>query len=408
MKIFEGIGLIFRIIISLFAFILMVPFSYIVPKKKNLIIFIGNLKSNFYGNVKYFYLYVNRYHHKDCEFYFLAEDRNTFDELKMYGLPVIFFPSFKSIFTLYRTKIVIIDNNRWVTKLRFYFLFTSHKVQLWHGVGFKRIDHDLIDHRTKRDFLRYCINTLKGRFPKYDLFISTSEFYSKNVFSKAFNYSNMVELGYSRNGIFFQEPDKLSLINTDVENYNKIADLKDQGYKIILYAPTFRDLGGDALTENILDIKRLTDFAYKNKLHFVFKFHPAPQYRFNLEQLKEVTLYDNSKDVYPLLPKVDLMITDYSSIYTDYLLLDRPVIFFPYDYEYYVQQNREIQFDYDWITPGPKCYTQDDLEKEILQILIKNEDGYIQKREEILDLAFKYKDGNSSERIWQYIKKYFN
>jgi CDP-glycerol glycerophosphotransferase len=102
-----------------------------------------------------------------------------------------------------------------------------------------------------------------------------------------------------------------------------------------------------------------------------------------------------------------MLITDYSSIYTDYLLLNRPVAFFAYDYEYYVNQNREIQFDYDWITPGPNCYNQTELEREILKVLINGQDDYIQKRKEIMDLAFKYQDGNSSERIWQCVRDFF-
>lgn len=405
-KILRPVGQLLRIIISLITFCLLVPLGFIIPKKKNLLIFIGNYKSSFSGNVKYLYLYVDRYYHSEYEYYFLAEDHVTFEELKAHKLPVIFFPSFKSIIKFYQANAVFVDNNRWITKLRYFYLFNCHKVQLWHGVGFKRIEREF-NAPIIKNLLRHCIDTLKGRYPKYDLIISTSKFYTDNVFSKSFNYKKIIECGYPRNDIFFIDPDEKILINTDLKSYKKVVGLHNQGYKIILYAPTFRDLGGDALSDNALDILGLADFARKNKIHFIFKFHPGPEYRFNLEQSKEITLYDNSKDVYPLLSKVDMLITDYSSIYTDYLLLNRPVAFFAYDYEYYVNQNREIQFDYDWITPGPKCYNQTELEREILKVLINGQDDYIQKRKEIMDLAFKYQDGNSSERIWQCVRDFF-
>lgn len=402
-KMIEQMILFLRIIISLLTFFLVAPIGFIVPKKKRLTIFIGNFKSVFSGNVKYLYLHINHAHQNDCEYYYLAEEPNTFAELAKNGLPVLLFPSIKSIIKLYQANVLVVDNDRWVKNLKYHLLLNCHKVQLWHGVGFKRIDPG----RYRNDLLRCIINVLRGRFPKYDLVISTSEFYSKNVFATAFKSKKLVECGYSRNDIFFNEPDELDLLNVDVNCYNKIKDLRRRGYQIILYAPTFRDLGGDALSDNALDIEKLTNFANGNKLHFIFKFHPSPQYRFNLEQQEGITLFDNSKDVYPLLSQIDMMITDYSSIYMDYLLLKRPVVFFPYDYEYYVTQNREIQFDYDWITPGPKCYNQAELENEIVKILIKGEDDYSQKRKEILDLAFKYQDGNSSARIWQYLKEYY-
>jgi CDP-glycerol glycerophosphotransferase (TagB/SpsB family) len=57
-----------------------------------------------------------------------------------------------------------------------------------------------------------------------------------------------------------------------------------------------------------------------------------------------------------------------------------------------------------WITPGRKCRTQKELQDEITKILVQGLDDHREKRKEILDIAFKYKDGNSSERLWTFIK----
>ncbi len=49
-----------------------------------------------------------------------------------------------------------------------------------------------------------------------------------------------------------------------------------------------------------------------------------------------IVLMNPKSDAYPLLSLCDALLTDYSSIYFDFLLLDRPMIFYPYDFEDYV------------------------------------------------------------------------
>jgi CDP-glycerol glycerophosphotransferase len=40
------------------------------------------------------------------------------------------------------------------------------------------------------------------------------------------------------------------------------------------------------------------------------------------------------------------LITDYSSIFIDFLLTDKPIIFYSYDIEHYLKKDREMYFDY--------------------------------------------------------------
>src|SRR6185312_5367563 len=86
----------------------------------------------------------------------------------------------------------------------------------------------------------------------------------------------------------------------------------------------------------------------------------------------------------------------YSSTFTDFLLLDRPIIFYPYDLETYIEKEG-LSFPYDDYTPGPKAYTP----QELIQMLQKTleQDTYIAERKRVRDLYHTYQDGNSSERI---------
>ena len=78
-------------------------------------------------------------------------------------------------------------------------------------------------------------------------------------------------------------------------------------------------------------------------------------------------------DVYPLLPFTDMLITDYSSIYYDYILMDdKGVLLFPFDIEEYKKSSNRLAFDYDEYTPGPRVYTFEDM----IEYLMKGDYRY--------------------------------
>jgi len=100
-----------------------------------------------------------------------------------------------------------------------------------------------------------------------------------------------------------------------------------------------------------------------------------------------------------------MLITDYSSIYFDYLFLNKPVVFFPYDFVKYITSDKALLFDYDSYTPGPKCRFQTQLEKEIIDILISGNDHFVGQRKKIKNLAFESDGGSGCEEIWTFINQ---
>ncbi len=389
------------------SWLFIVPLSLLIPSKKGFVLFIGRLHKEwgeeFSGNVKYLFIHALKSGYK--KIVFLTSNRDTWETLKKEKIPVLFYPSLSSIWALIRTELIIVDGSEWIGEYRQFFLFPSRKIQLWHGVGFKFIE--LCEYRGKSSlmfFLRRVFKAVKQSSPRYDLVVSTSAFYTENVFSKCFRWRYIKEPGYSRCDIFFRKPDDLDLIGSDREIINNSRSWKNRGWKIIIYAPTFREGKMNSSFKDIFDLRKLDDFCEAHKIKFVLKGHPEQKLG-SVDSCRNLWVYEESKDVYPLLPLTDLLITDYSSIYMDYLLLEKPVVFFPYDYDSYIKNDRELQFDYDWITPGPKYHMQEELEVGIIEMLIEGKDEYSERRKEILNLAFKYKDGNSSQRIWNYIKE---
>ena len=355
--------------------LIVVPMAYFIPKKPNSIIFIGCDNGKFLDNLKHFFLYVIKNKNAGVQCHFLTEDNKTYQELNEKKMPVVYYPSIKSILMLLRAYTLVVDNWMWINKLKYHFLIKSKKIQLWHGIPLKKIQ--LMNRENIKRLKSARLNTyckLIGLFPIYDLIISTSNYYTDNAFKKAFKTTKILESGYPRNDCFFNSESGSSTENTDIETIDAVSNYKSKGYKNVIYVPTFRDTGGDAVQDKALDLLELAKFAKQNKILFVFKFHPDPNFGYQFTETENISLYDSSSNIYPLLPSSDCIITDYSSIYFDYLLLDKPIIFYPYDYKKYIEYDRDLIFDYDKMTPGLKCYTQEELQNEIYNILIQGND----------------------------------
>ena len=382
--------------------ILIRPLAYLVPKKRNLVLFIGSDNGQFRDNIKYLYLHLYRNRQEKFEFYFLTEDREVFRQLQNHNLPVILYPCLSTVLVMLKASIVIVDNLGWIRNLKYSILINTYKVQLWHGCSIKSLGLDNTLYQTHLKSIWWRIwYYLQGRFPNYDLFLSTSKINSEKIFQPAFNITKIIESGYPRNDIFFSQPDVLDLIGTDTPVIEQVKKLKQDQYRIILYAPTFRDTGegDDLLEKEALNIQLLDDFAVENRIVIVFKIHPWRELPVDFKNMKNLIKYSDSGDVYPLLPLIDLLITDYSSIFFDFLYLNKPIIFFPYDYEKYIRKDRSLKYDYNWVTPGPKCMHQEDLQLCIKKILFENEDEYQHKRKSIFDMSFSHKSVSAAEHI---------
>ncbi|MGB5750789.1 MAG: CDP-glycerol glycerophosphotransferase family protein [Desulfobacterales bacterium] len=397
--IFKLMSLIFGIFVR--------PLAYLVPKQCNSVLFIGGDNGQFRDNIKYLYLHLHRSHQEKFEYYFLTEDKEVFRELQIHSLPALLYPKWSTVLVMLKASIVIVDNLDWIRNLKYYFLVNTYKIQLWHGCSIKSLGLDNAVYKENLKAIRWRIwYYLQGRFPKYDLFLSTSKINSEKIFKPAFLFSKIIESGYPRNDIFFSTPDSLDLIGTDRTVIGRAKELKQNQYKTILYAPTFRDtgFGDDFLDKEALNIKELDDFAIKNKILIIFKIHPWRELPVDFTNLNNLVKYSDSGDVYPLLPLIDLLITDYSSIFFDFLYLNKPIIFFPYDYDKYIREDRSLKYDYNWVTPGPKCMDQKDLQLCIKKTLFDKKDEYRQKRKAIFDMSFSHKNGSASKHIIEIIQ----
>ena len=351
-------------------------------------------------NVKYFFLHCVK-NQPELECHFMAFDKKEADILREQGLPATWVNHPDSADLMARTGIVVSDDFNWKDQEFLWALLSNAKtIQLWHGIplkaiGFPEINSTVNMTPEKAEHLSFA-------YSGYDAVVSTSPFFTEKAFGQAFKAKEFVESGYPRNDVFKRRPTKFDMINTDREMYGELVKFRKMGGKTIFFMPTFRDTGGGPFENGAIDMMRMSEFCKKNNLMFVCKFHPYLTLG-NVTLPDNIRLVDSKSDAYPLLPLCDLLLTDYSSVYFDFLLVDNPMVFYPYDLKEYISKNRELLFDYDSMTPGKKVMTEDELYTAFEDIMLKNIDDFVDVRQKLRDLSFSNADGQAAKRLGEHI-----
>lgn len=229
-------------------------------------------------------------------------------------------------------------------------------INLWHGVPLKKIA--LMDPNLKKGAKLYFKKIFSDN---YTCIVTTSHALIP-VMAKSFCVpeERIKVWGQPRNDQIFSETDRTEYLK---KIYGDLPEYK----KAVLYAPTFRDYGETRLFPfEDFDRKELEEFLEQEKMILFLRTHikekaaAAPYLTERVRYLGE----EEAEDVTGVLGIFDLLITDYSSIYIDYLLTGHPLLFLPYDREKYLD-GRGMNFDYDEVTPGPKPSTMEAFLKEL-------------------------------------------
>lgn len=224
-------------------------------------------------------------------------------------------------------------------------------INLWHGVPLKKIA--LLDPNLKKAARIYFKKIFSEN---YTCILTTShELIPLMARSFAVSEDKIKVWGQPRNDGLFQKNDCRKILGQlfpDLPEYTKT----------VLYAPTFRDYGQVQLFPfKDFDQKQLEAFLDEKNMLLFIRTHVAEQGSAAPYLGKRIRFLGNEQveDVTGILNIFDCLITDYSSIYIDYLLTDKPMIFLPYDRQQYLD-GRGMNFDYDDVTPGPKPETFND------------------------------------------------
>ena len=246
-------------------------------------------------------------------------------------------------------------------------------VNLWHGMPTKKIG--LLEKNEISQNSKYAI--------------ATSVLFQK-IMAEAFGMKekDILIVGQPRNDLMFKKYNCLSKLGVNCYN----------GMKIILWTPTYRqsiigDIRIDGIFSKNFAVVKLSDLEDLNKFiqsinsFLIIKLHPMDilnrevfENFSNIQIVKSNELEKFNIQLYSLLGSVDVLLTDFSSIYIDYLLLNRPIGFVVDDfYEY--SNSRGFVFDnMDDYMPGAKISSLKELKTFLHTTLILNQDPYLENR----------------------------
>lgn len=193
------------------------------------------------------------------------------------------------------------------------------------------------------------------------------------------------------------------------EPYN-INDIPKKG----LWVPTFRQsdyLGYDDSTQEDLlpmfkeeDYIELNNVLKINNVYLLVKLHPAQ----NLEGYKNLhfshlDIFSDEDfkakgfELYRYMKQMDFMLADYSSVYLEYLLLDRPIGFVVPDLTEYSEKRGFIFENIEEYMPGMKITTKTEL-YTFIESISGGTDNYSSERKHLCKLIHHYQDGNNCKR----------
>ena len=265
-------------------------------------------------------------------------------------------------------------------------------VQLWHGTG------------TIKKFGQSCnqgeLLELEKKADRTITHLVINSSATAEVYKEAFGVddSKLCTVGLPRTDILFNQQRLNQLREEFYEEYPEL-----RGKKLLLYAPTFRDeqVENPALGFEPMSVIR----KLPQDVCILLKLHPFVAKKFeneveSEETIEEKRIYDFSmyENLNTLLAVSDVLITDYSSIIFEYCVLEKPIVFYAYDYEEFLTKSRGFYLDYKRFVPGPIAYN----EEQLVHIL-EREQYDLQEVRKFKYEQYRYFDGKSASRLIQTI-----
>jgi CDP-glycerol glycerophosphotransferase len=392
----EGIYKLFRnavfMIKKVFFYILMLPLFWIekiIPKSDNIWVFGAWFGLKYSDNSKFLFEYIN-HNYPQIRSIWICKDKNLVLSIREKGFHAFYYLDIIGIYYALRARCAFYTHSKNSDLIHFIDASRCLLVQLWHGTPLKKIGFDDLIFSSKSS----CLDRVKQFIFPFLKEVSTLAFAEssedKTRFESAFrlNKKNIYITGYPRNDVFYK--------------YDSHPNEKNK----IIYMPTFRGSIGeyfDIFERFGFNIYKLNELMKKIDSIFYIKTHPVNKLSDSMllkfDDCHNIEIYEKD-DVYEDINSFSLLITDYSSIFFDFLLKNKPIIFAPFDIDAYMSSDREFYYRYEDVTPGPKCKNWDDVCFWIEKFSI-SQDYFDNKRNEIKKRFHRYQDGKNSERIYR-------
>lgn len=379
--------------------------SSIVPKKDNIWVFSAWIGKNYSDNPKYLYEYVIN-NQPNIQAYWITSNPSVYKKLNSQGMPCLYTYSLSGFLTQMRAGVAIFSHSQSSDFMPAIINGKTKTIQLWHGTPLKKIGaHVKNNFKTKHPILSKFRDIIYPWMFKenYDLIISASSEVSSKLVD-AFKSKKVVITGYPRNDAL------------------KVGSTQDgrQVLKKIIYMPTFRGKvtseTANTSTSNVIVDNLIKEseavgswFSTKN-IKLVLKLHPSnyptPELIEKIKSFDWLEIYSGPDDIYQDISNFDLLITDYSSIFFDYLLTGKPIIHAAFDLDEYLEKSRDTYYKYEDIALTPEISSWKDITSFIDEALNSGlSKKYISDYEALTNRFNYHKDANSAARVYSEITK---
>lgn len=278
--------------------------------------------------------------------------------------------------------------------LPFYFTKKPEQVYVntWHGIPLKTLGYDIPDGK-------YTARNMTRNFLQADFLISPCRFMTK-IYLDSYKLGGIytgkiIESGYPRNDLLFNTPREDVL-----RRLSNRGTVIDPAKKIILYAPTWKGTSFDRADKDIARYDEFCDYLNGHidteQYQLLIKPHPMV-YKLLTEEEKSSGRYvSQSVDTDELMSVTDILVSDYSSIFFDFLLTNRPIFFYIPDVESY-KEYRGMYFGLDEL-PGPYSCDMNDIADWINNAdAVKSQ--YSERYDRMKAWSCEFDDGRVSERV---------
>jgi CDP-glycerol glycerophosphotransferase (TagB/SpsB family) len=328
-------------------------------------------------------------------------NREIFSMLKNEGFPVAYLYSLKGFQVVLRSKYLLFSHD--VRNVSYFMWLPGkfNKVQLWHGIATKGFGKPPTFNKNtplrKKLVLKLLIRDRKS----YHIIITCSE-NSKKRDVGLFQNKNVKILGFPRNDIFFNKSGIFDDLYTkyDLNNYDKV----------ILYCPTWRENAdernfGKKVPFSSDFLKELNIFLKnKNFIMLIKKHNSEKGKRLDIPNFSNIRNISKEIDIQEVLIFSDIIITDYSSVFRDFCLTGRPMIFYLFDYDEYSKNKGRLYTDYFNEVPGLLAMKEIELLNLLMNIdTVTSDVKYKEKYEHLVNTNHFYQNGNSSERLYNHL-----
>lgn len=356
--------------------------SKTIPRDDNKWVF-GTHFASFSGNTKYLFLELVE-KHSEVNAIWIANSKQEFGRLRKLGFksymwysPLGLYHSFTAGIHCYTANPS--DTNRYAANGAF-------RVYLGHGIGIKKtkwrkpaiewekeLGFPFDSFMVKIDL--FCVLFMP---PNVCLVTSAQQEWS---YSLTFRIPSdqCIKGNYPRNKILSWSKSRLKTFIKRYESEDATHFIESLTHykKVHIYMPTWRNDGNDFIKISHIDFQKLEEILVATDSAFILKLHPLTKLDVStVKKYPHIFLFDGRFDVYTILPFTDCLITDYSSIYTDYLLMNKEIILFPFDMEKYLKNSYNLD-DYDKYYPGRRVFTFN----ELIALIANGTDCHLQAKD---------------------------